>query len=130
MYLLILKHEDDFSYCSSTSQESDYDFEGSLEDSESEQDITGKFQQVDDEWMKIERRSPRQTSTWLKDFQSQVGSDNCYLTSESSPLQYFSLIFSEDTVESITKWTNVLVKSRIDNANRRKQKKAIWKDLF
>ena len=80
--------------------------------------------------MKIERRSSRQASTWLKDFQSQVGLDNCDLTSESSPLQFFSLIFSEDTVENIIKWTNVRAKSRIDNANRRKQKKAIWKDLF
>ena len=80
--------------------------------------------------MKIERRSSRQASTWLKDFQSQVGPDNCDLTSESSPLQFFSLIFSEDTVENIIKWTNVRAKSRIDNANRRKQKKAIWRDLY
>jgi len=57
------------------------------------------------------------------------GPVNCELTSNSSPYQFFSLIFTNDLIENIKNWTNQRAKEKIDNFVRRKQEKSLWNDI-
>ncbi len=47
----------------------------------------------------------------------------------SKPIDFFWLIFTEDLLYNIKEWTNERGRSRTDNSQRRKQKKAMWRDL-
>ena len=109
----------------SDSEESDYDFEP-IEADESDDEIVPSTQKTDQKQFNVGRG--RRNTSWLGDFQSRTGPDNCDLTRESSLLDYFSLIFPQDLVKSILTWTNARAKNQRNNTARRNSENRTWKD--
>jgi len=111
-------------YISDSSEEndSDYDF---IADERSEildeEEILQKVNPVIDPWKKTLKNLRKKD--WLPKFKCEIGPYNCNLSSESSPYEFFKLIFDEDLMCNLMDWTNAKAGMKIDNHKRRKKKK-------
>jgi len=113
---------------SNTSNDSDYDFNDDNNLSETPEELYKNTQQVKNtKWKEVS--SDERERDWLPTFKTRYGVKNCKLAPESEPFEFFALIFSEQVFEDLTSWTNKKASTKIDNSQRRKQKKSLWSNL-
>ena len=107
-----LSEECDSEFSYDSNEDFDYD--------EEDEEIIRPSQQPNIIWTELLKK--RKMVAWLPKFRAKIGPLNFTLESEK-PINLFYLLFPEDLIEKLAKWTQKRAESRIDNEKRRDQRK-------
>lgn len=117
-------HHDD-EYTSEGSNASDDDFDYYQEEDEVP-DLETFERAPEPAWKEAKRM---QGPSWLRAYKLKPGPRNHNLSSDSAPLDFFSLILTPETIEDLRTWTNKRGSSRIDNRKRRLSHMKKWHSM-